>query len=200
MTVMTVHLSNWADACIFSKMDKSFAEIGSVELEFPNARILLCHFHVIKYLQEKIQETTFGRSVRTAKDKRALMELRLNLKQNIRELVYAKSEADYEKARNYMALLIPADDENVFMEYFMKNWDSKRAMWAAFERAEIPHLRNNTNNRIESSWRHLKPELDSNMPIDEAVTQIVNCQVEKENEFDAKHEVRFILASTSCRR
>ncbi|ETP52784.1 hypothetical protein F442_02249 [Phytophthora nicotianae P10297] len=36
-------------------IDKDFTEIGALEEEFPHARILLCHFHVVKYLQEKVK-------------------------------------------------------------------------------------------------------------------------------------------------
>ncbi|OWY90355.1 hypothetical protein PHMEG_00041550, partial [Phytophthora megakarya] len=34
-------------------IDKDFTELSVLKEEFPNARILLCHFHVVKYLQEE---------------------------------------------------------------------------------------------------------------------------------------------------
>ncbi|OWY93725.1 hypothetical protein PHMEG_00036775 [Phytophthora megakarya] len=34
-------------------IDKDFMELSVLKEEFTNARILLCHFHVVKYLQEE---------------------------------------------------------------------------------------------------------------------------------------------------
>ncbi|GMF39200.1 unnamed protein product [Phytophthora fragariaefolia] len=43
-----------------------------------------------------------------------------------------------------------------FEAYFVKNWDNCRPMWCAFERQNACTLGNNTNNRLESSWKQLK--------------------------------------------
>ncbi|KAJ0408408.1 hypothetical protein ATCC90586_009183 [Pythium insidiosum] len=104
------------------------------------------------------------------------------------ELIYASSEIQYEKTLSFLEALIPKEDGNTFINYFRKNWDAKREMWAKVERDDIPHLGNHTNNRIESSWSHLKPDLDTNLPIDEAVAEIIDCQLEKEKAFDEKYE------------
>ncbi|ETI54652.1 hypothetical protein F442_02536 [Phytophthora nicotianae P10297] len=37
-------------------IDKDFTELSVLEEEFPGARILLCHFHVVKYLQEEVSK------------------------------------------------------------------------------------------------------------------------------------------------
>ncbi|KAJ0397846.1 hypothetical protein P43SY_007631 [Pythium insidiosum] len=103
-------------------------------------------------------------------------------------LIYASSEIQYEKTLSFLEALIPKEDGNTFINYFRKNWDAKREMWAKVERDDIPHLGNHTNNRIESSWSHLKPDLDTNLPIDEAVAEIIDCQLEKEKAFDEKCE------------
>ncbi|KAJ0391801.1 hypothetical protein P43SY_000949 [Pythium insidiosum] len=96
------------------------------------------------------------------------------------------SESDYEKARAFFVSLVPLEDGNSFIEYFTKNWHERREMWAMFERMDVAHLGNHTNNRIESSWSHIKPGLNPSKPIDEAVQELIDCQSDKENELDAK--------------
>ncbi|KAE9279230.1 hypothetical protein PF001_g24811 [Phytophthora fragariae] len=51
--------------------------------------------------------------------------------------------------------------EHPFEAYFVKNWDSCRPMWCAFERQNAVTLGNNTNNRIEASWKQLKDLVNS---------------------------------------
>lgn len=37
------------DSVAVIMIDKDFAELSVLQEEFPSARILLCHFHVVKY-------------------------------------------------------------------------------------------------------------------------------------------------------
>ncbi|OWZ09543.1 LOW QUALITY PROTEIN: hypothetical protein PHMEG_00017738 [Phytophthora megakarya] len=41
-------------------VDKDFTEICVVKSEFPEARVLLCQFHAITYIQERIAKTEYG--------------------------------------------------------------------------------------------------------------------------------------------
>ncbi|ETL25360.1 hypothetical protein L916_20773 [Phytophthora nicotianae] len=56
-----------------------------------------------------------------------------------------------------------------FLKYFMRNWDSMKERWAFYARSDVPHLGNHANNRLESSWGHLKEVLKPEMALDECM-------------------------------
>ena len=63
--------------------------------------------------------------------------------------------------------------------YFEKNWGNCCEMWMSIHRKNIPELENeNTNNRLERTWRsvkeYLKQLLMGEMSIAKAVMHIVN--------------------------
>ena len=41
------------------------------------------------------------------------------------------------------------------LAYFKDNWDACKEMWVQFKRDNLPHFRNNTNNRLESQFGKL---------------------------------------------
>lgn len=41
-------------------IDKDFTELAVLKEQFPKARVLLCHFHVVKYLQEEVAKERFN--------------------------------------------------------------------------------------------------------------------------------------------
>ncbi|KAE8981980.1 hypothetical protein PR002_g23662, partial [Phytophthora rubi] len=41
-------------------IDKDFTEISVLKMTFPDAVLLLCQFHVIKYLREEIASAAYG--------------------------------------------------------------------------------------------------------------------------------------------
>jgi hypothetical protein len=49
---------NWTEIRAFM-IDKDFKERKLLRKNFPNARILLCHYHVIKYFAKKVRTTMF---------------------------------------------------------------------------------------------------------------------------------------------
>ncbi|KAG2828540.1 hypothetical protein PC112_g8441 [Phytophthora cactorum] len=63
---------------------------------FPNVRVLLCQFHVVKYLREEVACSDYGFSSFQKSQRRAVVNL----------LVYAKTEREYEKHRRFMKHLI----------------------------------------------------------------------------------------------
>lgn len=77
-------------------IDKDFTEMSVLKTAFPDATILLCQFHVIKYLREEIASSDYGF---TAWQKQQLRNV-VNL------LVYAKTEQEYEKHLKYMWHLV----------------------------------------------------------------------------------------------
>ncbi|KAG6944167.1 hypothetical protein JG688_00017221 [Phytophthora aleatoria] len=66
--------------------------------------------------------------------------------------------------------------------YFAKNWDSCQHMWCSFEHQSAVTLGNNTNNRIEASWKQLKELVNSFMGVDEFVVSIMCYQSQSEKE------------------
>lgn len=77
-----------------------------------------------------------------------------NLKIMGKELINALSEIAYEKRLRFMRTITDADPRpSMWMEYFTRNWDGIRPNWCSYLRCAVPHFRNNTNNRLESSWR-----------------------------------------------
>ncbi|KAG6610181.1 uncharacterized protein IUM83_00188 [Phytophthora cinnamomi] len=70
-----------------------------------------------------------------------------------------------------------------FEAYFVKNWDNCRHMWCAFERQNACTQGNNTNNRLESSWKQLKELVDSFMQVDECIVSIMVYQAQAERKF-----------------
>ncbi|OWY90763.1 hypothetical protein PHMEG_00040961 [Phytophthora megakarya] len=111
-------------------------------------------------------------------------------------LVYARSEREYNKHRRYLKLLTSiglerevgemdvADNPNyhtVLIEtYFSKNWDNCRDFWCSYKRQNAVTLGNNTNNRLESSWKHMEEVVKSSMSLDQCLATIIFYQNQTE--------------------
>ncbi|KAG3108093.1 hypothetical protein PI124_g20873 [Phytophthora idaei] len=86
-------------------IEKAFTEMSVLETAFPNVRILLYQFYVIKYLRAEVAKTDeYGFNPWQKQQLRGLINL----------MVYAKSEREYQNHRRYMQHVIavgsqPAD-------------------------------------------------------------------------------------------
>ena len=49
-------ISNQCPNIIFTLSDKDVAEINAFQIKFPRAKHQLCHWHVIRYLEERLAE------------------------------------------------------------------------------------------------------------------------------------------------
>ncbi|GMF34448.1 unnamed protein product [Phytophthora fragariaefolia] len=67
----------------------------------------------------------------------------------------------------------PHSEQHPLVVYFEKNWDNCRELWCAYKRQHAVTLGNNTNNRLESSWKQLKKWVDSFMVVDECIASII---------------------------
>ncbi|KAK1930272.1 Zinc finger SWIM domain-containing protein 3 [Phytophthora citrophthora] len=83
--------SSWPDVRSIV-VDKDFTEIGVFKSEFPEARALLCRFHAIKYIQERMAKTDYGLD--------ALQRERLKPMASL--IVRAKSQEEYNQCLDYM--------------------------------------------------------------------------------------------------
>ncbi|KAE9038385.1 hypothetical protein PR001_g4364 [Phytophthora rubi] len=210
-------------------VDKDFTELAVIKAALPGVRVLLCQFHVLKYLREQLASAEYELSPWQKSQLRSVVSL----------MVFATTEREFAKRRDYMRHILSigtwsarreatehshgsspqlADrsvrdgdqlgtDGNVpildqldghvpstvadaephpFEIYFRKNWDKCKVMWAAHERQSAVTLGNNTNNRLESSLKHLKDTISSFMGLDECVAAIICYQSRTEWAFDAK--------------
>ncbi|GMF59961.1 unnamed protein product [Phytophthora fragariaefolia] len=76
-------------------VDKDFTGLSVLEQAFPGVTVLLCQFHVLKYLREEIASADYG-FFKTQKEQ---------LGGVVSLLVYAKTEAEYEKHFTYLVHL-----------------------------------------------------------------------------------------------
>ncbi|EEY68313.1 uncharacterized protein PITG_22747 [Phytophthora infestans T30-4] len=201
-------------------VDKDFTELSVLEKAFPGVTVLLCQFHVLKYLREEIASADYGFSRSQKEQLGGVVSL----------LVYAKTEAEYDKRLQYMVHLASIGyagpvandrsgivvgvesgsvgvesgsvgvevtdheledissriDKHPFVKYFRKNWDSCRELWCAHRRQNTVTLGNNTNNRLEASWKHLKEWVDSFMGVYECIASTMYYQTLQERLFIAE--------------
>ena len=138
-------------------VDKDLTEISVLRSKLPNADILLCKFHVMKYLKKKIS------------DLNCLKDEKQELGILVQKLINSQNEEEYEK---YHSELQNFDAE--FVTYFDKNWHSCKKLWVMYFRSSLRTHGNNTNNKLESHNQKLKKYLNSNMRLPEAVEQLSN--------------------------
>ena len=133
-------------------IDKDCTERASITSVFPDTKILLCHFHVIKYLREKVLNVASG----DKEEKKAALH-------HVHRMIYASSEEAYleifENFRSRPCISkVESGQKRSFLEYFTKNWHPEpvRALWASYARKKEVTLGNNTNNRAEGINRAIK--------------------------------------------
>lgn len=59
-------------------------------------------------------------------------------------------------------------------------------MWVTQYRSAVPHMRNNTNNHIESFFGKLKKELDDSFSMLECLQTLLRIQVRMDTELERK--------------
>ncbi|ETK85914.1 hypothetical protein L915_09407 [Phytophthora nicotianae] len=128
-------------------VDKDLNEIKVLESDFPEARVLICHFHVIKYLNEKRSKPEFGK---ISGDDASQIDAAVH------KIVYAESEEKYNEAHESLKGICERCGMNGFFQYFEKNWHSSTERWVYYLRVSLPHFGNHTNNRLESFFGWLK--------------------------------------------
>ncbi|KAE9272966.1 hypothetical protein PF008_g29959 [Phytophthora fragariae] len=153
--------------------DKAMHEKTVLKEEFPQARQLLCQWHVVTWLKK--QAARLASSVK--KQVKAMMGL----------LVYARSKMEYDEARSTMKELLGGDETHPLYKTFLENWDNSQEEWVSYLRGNVPHLTNNTNNRIESKWGKIKDVIKGTSSIDELVTTLITLQEYAEDQYIAEY-------------
>ncbi|RLN50961.1 hypothetical protein BBJ28_00009515, partial [Nothophytophthora sp. Chile5] len=129
--------------------DKAFHEKAVLQTAFPQARQLLCHFHVQEWLFKQV-----GRLATGTTDEKDI------LKSSMTALMRA----------------LNGDSSHPLFKFFIDNWDSCKAEWVMYLRADVPHLQNNTNNRIEAKWGSIKKVIKPSFEIDEVIPTLITFQ------------------------
>ena len=94
-------------------IDKDFTELQALQQEFPQATVLFCQFHVIKYFFKQIVDLDVPK------------ENRDQARETIGRIVSADSEESYTALKQDLY-----DSTNTaFKKYFIKNWDACREKW-----------------------------------------------------------------------
>ena len=150
-------LSEFSKMCVRQDLlfliDKDFTEGASIEKIFPASVVLLCIFHVFKFLRTLIATAPTTIDVKT------------NIYDKFKAVVRAPTEEVF-KQKN--AVFIEAaelvtvktgDNYAPFAAYYKKNWDSCKYMWAMCYRKRLPLLGDNTSNRVERMFGALKVDI-----------------------------------------
>jgi hypothetical protein len=139
-------------------VDKDIKLLNVLKDFFQQSTVLLCLFHVLRYIRKVIIAMKEPSSV-----KRELLQL-------VAKMVYAYSQSDYNDAYNNLMTndQFPAS----FRTYFTDNWHSCKEQWSMIYRQDLLTLGNNTNNRIENFNRQLKKILKPDMHLSETVRRL----------------------------
>lgn len=176
--------SSWQNIKMFF-VDKDSIEIKVLRDIFEGATVLLCSFHVIKHWKKKIAELVLNKG-----DKASLLA-------TLCSILYSETLERYESGVRRLKEECP---DKKFLDYFLKNWDAQRQMWAHLFRKDLPTMGNNTNNRIESHFQKLKVFLGPNLPVSETITELIRFIDRQESERDFLHSrmTMYQFVDTRC--
>lgn len=154
-------------------IDKYFFEFNQLSESFPGATIILFQFHVIDYVNQDLINKVYGFNDYQVE----------HLWQIMRMLVNARTEVEFDEYPSALRLVSWSDE---FMAYFERNWLNCKPLWCKYRRGNIPHLDNNTNNRLDASWGQAKSILDRHNSMDECIDTLLFLQQSTEDQFRTK--------------
>ncbi|DAZ99997.1 TPA: hypothetical protein N0F65_002001, partial [Lagenidium giganteum] len=115
----------WTSVKLFL-MEKLVPELVDViEQEFPDARLLLCQYHVIKFLSELVTQLEF--EVTAAQTQEQVRQL-------MKELVFARSIQVYDEAKARLLQLLENRLDHPLIIYFHQQWEPYRRLWVSYLR------------------------------------------------------------------
>jgi hypothetical protein len=106
-------------------VDKDLNEIRVIRSQFPGAEVLICTFHVKKYLALVSRKAVYGRI--SAQD-------HIELDNHLHFCVYAKGADDYAQRRDSLRDFCERVGFSQFYAYYERNWDSCQPMWVEYFR------------------------------------------------------------------
>ena len=138
-------------------IDKDLDNVAILPQFFESAKILLCTFHVLKYLKTKIYEHVSGATER------------LRTIQVFRQLLYTRKDDD-EEIMNELRRV----SSEPFTEYFEVNWLACREMWQIKHRQGLLYFNTNTNNHVERFNRSIKVYVNSQLHLAVSLSYLLN--------------------------
>jgi len=144
-------------------IDKDLTNINLLSQFFVNVQLLLCTFHVLKYVKLKIQKLQVELSKREA-----LMEA-------FNKVLYSRDESTLVKSVETLLAKSPDD----FKKYLQDNWLNRKEMWVTFYRKTFLNFDTDTNNHIESLHNLLKLRIDSYEHLDVCIQKLYDITFEK---------------------
>ncbi|RLN88917.1 hypothetical protein BBJ28_00018592 [Nothophytophthora sp. Chile5] len=177
-----------ADKVHVIMVDMDLNEIRTLQSYFPRARILICVFHMIKYLKFASRKPEYG--MISSDDHESIDTL-------VHKLVYAQSEEVYENDRPALRWTCKSVGSMPFFDYMEKNWHSCMDMWVAYKRAKLPHFRVHTNNHLEFWFGKFKGCVKSAMKLAQTVEELVGEVLMFTNHFVAgRVEQQYAMAAS----
>ncbi|RLN06541.1 hypothetical protein BBJ28_00021182 [Nothophytophthora sp. Chile5] len=170
-------VNNWEQTKVIV-VDKDLNEVQVLKRMFPDSRVLLCHFHVIKWLAKAVRDDKKYGTYPS--------EVLKQLDHCVSNMVYAKVEEDLQDYADEFKTLACRGDREALWSYFQDNWMDCKEMWVTAFRMHLPHFRNNTNNRLESFFGKLKADIDSSYSMKDCLKAILKFQRRKEDEYKTK--------------
>ena len=131
----------WSKAVVMMS-DKDFAERGSFSSCFPDAKLLICLYHALR---------SFRREVTCEK-----MFISSAERNHVLEITQPTAYANREETYKVNLKLLQNTKFYTVVDNFMENWDSIKEQWVMFYKDQSFNLGETTNNRIESTFRHVK--------------------------------------------
>ncbi|ETO70485.1 hypothetical protein F444_13041, partial [Phytophthora nicotianae P1976] len=108
------------------------------------------------------------------------------LKTIMKGLVNAESQQHYDDLKAAMLKTVGNNTENLLYKSFVQHWYTTIDEWVMFKRGDVPHLMNNTNNRLESKWGRLKEIVSGTFAIDELISMLITMQAYAEERYLAE--------------
>lgn len=137
----------WKDIKILV-MDKLHPEVVDVlHHEFPNAQVLLCQFHAIKFLTSLVAQPEF--EIPNAQLQEQVREL-------MKQMVFANTHQAYNESK---ALLLQYLDDRVdhpLLVHIDQHWEPYRNLWASYWRGIVLEFSAFFTKGMECFWNPLK--------------------------------------------
>ncbi|KAF4145418.1 hypothetical protein GN958_ATG05448 [Phytophthora infestans] len=159
--------------------DKAVHEKDVLQEAFPDARQWLCQWHVVTWLKEQV--------VRYAP------KVQKEVKGIMKALVYSRSEQEYIDCKAALLSKLDSNEDHPLYVTFSKNLDVNSDEWVSYKRGNVPHLQNNTNNRIESKWGKIKHVVDATFKIDELISMLITLR----NYAEEQNSLNFIASEAA---
>ncbi|KZS03184.1 Uncharacterized protein APZ42_034156 [Daphnia magna] len=123
-----------------------YTEIAAMEQYFPKAEHILCHFHIIKSVDDRLNKKVDGKGL--------TQQYKDEIREHFRNALYAETEEAYNAEKKF--LLKQGEGEGSLSSYFQLNWFNIESKWTSFGRRHLPTLGNNTTNPLERFHHTIK--------------------------------------------